>query len=506
MGGGVVKRPAFFQTPAPFRFALPPLPGNIRAHDMDSISTELVVIGSGPGGYAAAFYAADLGKKVILVERDPRLGGVCMNRGCIPSKALLNASHMISAAKESAHRGISFGDPTIDLAKLRAWKDSILEKLGQGIAGLAKMRGVTVMHGRGHFEDSSTLRVETKEGQRFIKFEKAILAVGSRPTLPKSFDLGNPLVMTSTEALEISDIPEKLLVIGGGYIGMELGTVYAAMGSSVTVIEAMEGILMGADADLVRPVAAYAKKAFKEVRLKSTVVKISTAGKQIKVVSDYNGQQLEETYDRVLVSVGRSPNSRDIGLENTKVQLDEKGFVKVDEHLASTDPNIYAIGDIAGGIMLAHKASREARIAVENLYGEGNPPNRDYVIPAVVFTDPEVAWVGLTESEAKLKNIPVQVVKFPWGASGRALTYDRTDGLTKLLIEPETERILGVGIVGHGAGELIAEGALAVEMGATAHDLAAVVHPHPTLSETLMESAEVFFGHATHVHTRKKAT
>lgn len=472
---------------------------------MEQIQTEIVVIGAGPGGYAAAFYAADLGKKVLLVEKDPRLGGVCMNRGCIPSKALLNASHMITAAKESAHRGISFGEPKIELDTLRKWKEGILEKLGGGVASLAKMRGVTVLHGRGHFEDSSTLRVETAEGQRYVKFEKAIIAAGSRPALPKAFDLGNPRVMTSTEALEVADIPESLLVVGGGYIGMELGTVYAGLGSKVTVIEAMEAILAGADPDLVRPVAAYAKKAFKEVRLKSKVLEMKTAGKQIKVTSEHNGQKLEEYYDRVLVSVGRTPNGGDLGLENTKVELDDKKFVKVDERMATTDPNIYAIGDIAGGIMLAHKASKEARIAVDNIAGEGTAVNRDYLIPAVVFTDPEVAWVGLTETEAKAKGIEVQVVKFPWGASGRALTYDRTDGTTKLIIDPTTERILGVGIVGHGAGELIGEGTVAIEMGATVHDLGAIVHPHPTLSETLMEGAEVFFGHSTHVFSKKKA-
>lgn len=471
---------------------------------MEPIQTDIVVIGAGPGGYAAAFYAADLGRKVILVERDPRLGGVCMNRGCIPSKALLNAAHAIQVARESAHRGISFGPPTIQLDQLRAWKNGILEKLGGGIASLAKMRGVTVMHGRGHFEDSQTLRVESDQGQQFIRFEKAIIAVGSRPALPRAFDLGNPRVMTSTEALEVSDIPENLLVIGGGYIGMELGTVYATLGSKVTVIEAMDGILAGADPDLVRPVALYARKAFKEVRLKSKVGKISTVGKQIKVISEFEGKTLEELYDRVLVSVGRVPNGQDLGLENTRVTLDDKGFIKVDERMATTDPNLYAIGDIAGGILLAHKASKEARIAVENLAGEGSAVNRDYVIPAVVFTDPEVAWVGLTEQEAKQKGIAVEVAKFPWGASGRALTYDRVDGLTKLVLEPETHRVLGVGIVGHGAGELIGEGAVAVEMGATAEDLAAIVHPHPTLSETLMESAEAFFGHATHVFSKKK--
>ncbi|MBN9690368.1 MAG: dihydrolipoyl dehydrogenase [Verrucomicrobia bacterium] len=472
---------------------------------MEPIQTDIVVIGAGPGGYAAAFYAADLGRKVVLVERDARLGGVCMNRGCIPSKALLNASHAIQVAKESAHRGISFGEPTVDLDRLRVWKNSILEKLGGGIASLAKMRGVTVMHGRGHFEDSNTLRVESPDsGNQFIRFEKAIIAVGSRPALPRAFDLGNPRVMTSTEALEVPDVPENLLIIGGGYIGMELGTVYSSLGSKVTVIEAMETILAGADPDLVRPVALYAKKAFKEVRLKSKVLEIKSAGKQIRVVSEFNEQRLEELYDRVLVSVGRTPNGQDLGLEHTRVERDDKGFIKVNEQMQTTDPNIYAIGDIAGGILLAHKASREARVAVDNLAGENGALNRDYVIPAVVFTDPEVAWVGLTEQEAKQKNTAVEVAKFPWGASGRALTYDRVDGLTKLIVEPGTHRILGVGLVGHGAGELIGEGAVAVEMGATVEDLSAIVHPHPTLSETLMESAEAFFGHATHVFSKKK--
>jgi dihydrolipoamide dehydrogenase len=472
---------------------------------MDPIHTDIVVIGAGPGGYAAAFYAADLGKKVILIEQDPRLGGVCMNRGCIPSKALLNAAHMISAAKESTHRGITFGSPTIDLPQLRSWKESILEKLGQGISTLAKMRGVTVIRGRGHFEDSDTLRVETPSGQQFIKFVHAVVATGSRPALPKDFDLGNPRVMTSTEALEVPDIPENLLVIGGGYIGMELGTVYSMLGSKITVIEALDTILAGADPDLARPVMAFAKRAFKEVRLKAKVQKMVTVGKQIKVTSEFQGKSYEELYDRVLVSVGRTPNGKDLGIENTKAQFDERGFIKVDEQMRTSDPKIFAIGDIAGGILLAHKASKEARIAVENICGEGNAVNRDYVIPAVVFTDPEVAWVGLTEGEAKQKGIAVEIAKFPWGASGRALTYDRVDGLTKLIVEPETHRILGVGLVGHGAGELIGEGAVAIEMGATAEDMAAIVHPHPTLSETVMEAAEVFFGHATHVFTKKRA-
>jgi dihydrolipoamide dehydrogenase len=470
---------------------------------MDSIKTEIVVVGAGPGGYAAAFYAADLGKKVILVEREKRLGGVCLNRGCIPSKALLYATHQISAARESEHRGITFEPPTVDLPKLRAWKESILERLGGGVAMLAKMRGVQVIQGRGYFEDSQTLRVETEQGQQFVRFETAILAVGSLAAMPKAFDLGNPRVMTSTEALEIEEIPENLLVVGGGYIGMEMGTVYAALGSKIVLVEALDHVLAGADPDLVRPVMTNVKKAFKEIRLKAKVTKMTTAGKQIEVEMEYNGQKLTELYDRVLVAVGRVPNSADIGLKNTKVTLDEKGFVKVNDKQQTSDPNIYAIGDIAGGILLAHKAHKEARIAVEVINGE-NSVFENVIIPAVVFTDPELAWCGLTEAEARERGVKYEVSKFPWAASGRAISFDRTDGMTKMLIDPETDRVLGVGIAGTGAGELISEAVLALEMGATAKDIALTVHPHPTLSETLMECAEAFYGHATHTVSKKR--
>ncbi len=471
---------------------------------MDSIKTEIVVVGAGPGGYAAAFYAADLGKKVILIEREKRLGGVCLNRGCIPSKALLYATHQIVGARESAHRGITFAEPVVDVNQLRAWKESILEKLGGGVATLAKMRGVQVVQGRAYFEGSNKLRVETAAGQQFVEYDQAVLAVGSVAAMPKAFDLGNPRVMTSTEALEVEDIPENLLVVGGGYIGMELGFVYSALGSKVTVVEALDAILAGADPDLARPVVQNAKKSFKEIRLKARVSKMSTAGKQIKVESEFNGQKLTELYDRVLVAVGRVPNSADLGLENTKAVLDEKGFVKVNHHQQTDDPSIYAIGDIAGGILLAHKAHKEARIAVENIHGE-NTVFENIVIPAVVFTDPELAWCGLTEAEAKEKGVKYEVAKFPWSASGRALSFDRTDGVTKMLIDPDTDRILGVGICGAGAGELISEATLAMEMGATAEDIALTVHPHPTLSETLMECAEVFYGHATHTIAKKKS-
>ena len=469
---------------------------------MEPISTEIVVVGAGPGGYTAAFYAADNGKKVTLVEQSPRLGGICLNVGCIPSKALLHATEILREAKESAGRGIEFGAAQINLDQLRSWKNSILEKLGQGIKGLAQKRGVQMIHGRGHFEDSQTLRVETSEGQKFIRYEKAIIAVGSKPAMPSAFDLGNKRIMTSTEALEIEDIPRDLLVVGGGYIGMELGTVYAALGSNVVVLEALPSILTGVDPDLVRPVTRIAQKAFKEIRVNTKVLKMATAGKQIKVTTQKDKEQREELYDRVLVSVGRAPNYSDLGLENTQVTKNDKGFIQCNPQQQTDDPNIYAIGDVNGGALLAHRASKEAKIAVESILGHASAFD-DVIIPAVVYTNPEVAWCGLTESEAKDKGIEVNVSKFLWGASGRALTLDRPDGLTKLLVEPETERILGVGIVGVGAGELISEGVLAVEMGATARDIADSVHPHPTLSETLMEAAEGFYGTATHTISRR---
>ncbi len=420
---------------------------------MEPITTEILVLGAGPGGYAAAFYAADKGKQVTLVEQSPRLGGICLNVGCIPSKALLHATEILRESKESAARGIAFGAAQIDLDKLRAWKIGILDKLGQGIKTLAEHRKVKVIHGRGHFEDSQTLRVETSDGQKFVRYEKAIIAVGSKPALPNAFDLGNPRVMTSTGALEIPDIPENLLVVGGGYIGMELGTVYAALGSKVVVLEALPSILAGVDADLARPVMRAAQKAFKEIRLNTKVLKMATAGKQIKVTIEMDKQPRDELYDRVLVSVGRTPNLADLGLENTKVTKDDKGFIHCNAQQQTEDPNIYAIGDVNGGALLAHRATREGKIAVEAIFGEPSA-FENIVIPAVVYTDPEVAWCGLTEAEAKQKNIAIKVAKFLWGASGRALTLDRPDGLTKLIIEPESERILGVGVVGAGAGEL----------------------------------------------------
>ena len=471
---------------------------------MERIKAELVVLGAGPGGYAAAFYAADLGKKVLLIEKDSRLGGVCLNRGCIPSKALLHATNLIRETEESEARGIRFSEPEIDPDQLRAWKDSVVARLSQGVSMLAKSRGVDVMYGRGRFEGVRSLRVETTEGQQFVDFEHAIVAVGSEPSIPKAWDLGSPRIMTSTEALEVETIPERLLVIGAGYIGMELGTVYASLGSEVVVVEALDSMLAGTDPDLVKPVLDRAKNNFSEIRLGTKVKTLSTRDKQIEAVTEKDGQETAELFDRVLVAVGRRPNCDDLGLENTAIELDDQGFIKVDDRQRTTDGGIYAIGDVAGGVLLAHKAAKEARVGVEALMGESTL--FEAIIPAVVFTDPEVAWCGLTEQEAKDQGIAVQITKFPWGASGRAVAVDRTDGLTKLVVEPQTERILGMGITGHGAGELISEGVVLIEMGATVRDLADSIHPHPTLSETLMECAEMFYGHATHTAPRRKRT
>lgn len=470
---------------------------------MEPVKADIVVVGAGPGGYTAAFYAADRGKKVILVEREERLGGVCLNYGCIPSKALLHATRMITETKSSEARGIRFGKPDVDLQKLREWKNSILEKLGKGIQTLARQRGVEVVKGSVCFEDSKTLRVKTDKGKTLITFDKVILAVGSKPALPPAFDIRNSRVMTSGEALELPEIPGNLLVVGGGYIGLELGTVYAALGSRVSLAEALETILFGVDADLSRLVMRKAREMFKEVRLKTNVVKMESARNQIKVTMEKEGQCTEEFYDRVLVAVGRVPGNDNLGLKSTRVEKNEKGYIEVNDKQQTHDPDIYAVGDITGGVLLAHRASRQARVAVDAILGK--PATfENVVIPAVCFTDPEVAWCGLTEEESKKKGIEVQVAKFMWGASGKALTLDRPDGLTKLIIDPGTERILGVGIVGVGAGDLISEGVLAVEMGAKVNDLARTVHPHPTLSETLMEAAEVFYGTATHTVGKKK--
>ena len=470
---------------------------------MNYLEKEVVVIGAGPGGYAAAFYAASHGKDVLLIDKSKNLGGVCLNEGCIPSKALIHATELIKEASHAESFGISFGKPKIDLDKLREWKQSIISKLNGGIKMLADKKNVTVLNGRALFEDAKTIRVETESGQQFVKFDSCIIAVGSKPALPAAFDLGNKRIMTSKEALEIQDIPKRMLVVGGGYIGLELGSVYSSLGSKITVIEAFSNMLAGADSDLVRPVAKLAKERFESILTDTKVLKMATKGKQISVTYENKDGKKQDLFDRVLVSVGRVPNSDDLGLNNAGIECEEKHFIKVNDQLETNVKNIYAIGDIAGGILLAHKASMEAKKAVERICGE-NVTKKGVHIPAVVFTDPEVAWCGLTETEAKDQGIKVNVSKFTWAASGRALSLDRTDGLTKLILEPETDKVLGVGIVGPGASELIAEGCLAVEMEATAEDLSLVVHPHPTLSETLLESAEVFYGHSAHAFNPAK--
>ncbi len=469
---------------------------------METVKADCLVIGAGPGGYAAAWAAAERGRRVQLIEHTPRLGGVCLHHGCIPSKALLHATALIREAKGlSSKRGIEFGEPTIKLETLRAWIQSIVERLEQGIRSVSRSKGIELIVGRARWVDASTLQVDTPTGPQRFSYQQAILAVGSRPTLPRTLAVRDPRIMTSTEALACDEIPRDLLVVGGGYIGLELGTVYATLGSRVVLVEAMPSVLPGVDLDLVRPLLRATQRLFTAIHCDTRVVAMERVGEQITVVCEGLGGTTSAVYDRVLVAVGRVPNTDALGLEHTQVTTDAQGFVTVNAMQQTSDPAIYAIGDIVGGPLLAHKAHHEARVAVEALTGHARA-QMTRVIPAVIFTDPEVAWCGLTETAANAAGIPVRVVRFPWAASGRAVSMDRPDGLTKLLIEPSTERILGVGMVGAGAGELISEGALAMEVGATARTLADVIHPHPTLSETLMECAERFYSAPTRLAAR----
>jgi dihydrolipoamide dehydrogenase len=471
----------------------------------------VAVIGAGPGGYAAAFYAADLGMQVTLIDNEKNPGGVCLYRGCIPSKALLHVAKLLDESKHASEWGIEFGTPKVDVSKLRDYKNRVVEKLTSGTGQVSKFRKVNYIQGWASIVDPKTIKVKkTDGGDQSVSVDAMILALGSLPTRIPSLSIDSPRVLDSTGALDLPEVPTSMLVIGGGYIGLELGSVYAALGTRVSVVEMTPGLLPGADRDLVKFLAQRVEKTFEKVMVstKVTSMKEVRGGNPsglpgIAVTFEGEGAPKEATYDYVLVSIGRRPNAKIDGLDKTKVKVDAKGFIETDGQRRTAEPTIFAIGDVAGEPMLAHKASHEARVAVEAIAGH-KAEFAPAAIPAVVFTDPEIAWAGLTEAEAEKQGLKVEVAKFPWPASGRAIAIDRVDGLTKLIIEPETERILGVGIAGSGAGELISEGVLAIEMGATASDLKLTIHPHPTLTETLMESAEVFFGQATHVYKPRR--
>lgn len=472
-----------------------------------AIHSQLVVLGAGPGGYAAAFLAADLGMQVTLVDMEPRLGGVCLLRGCIPSKALLHVAKVISESQEMAEWGVEFSKPKVKIDALRARKEKIIATLTGGLAQLAKRRNVQVIHARAWFQNSTTLRLERRDkpGTDDLTFDHCILATGSRPIKISTFDIGSARVMDSTGALELPDVPESLLVVGGGYIGLEMGTVYAELGSKVSVVELTDGLLPGADRDLVKPLHSRLEKLFTKIALGTKVVGMSDQkdAVEVKLQNADGSNERTEKFSRVLVSVGRRPNSDGIGLENTRAQLDKRGFVVTDERQSTADEHILAIGDVAGEPMLAHKAAHQGKVAVEGLHGEP-AVFQPLAIPAVVFTDPEIAWAGLTEEQAKREGRSVEVTRYPWAASGRAVALGRTDGLTKFLIDPVTERLVGIGIVGSGAGELLAEGVLAIEMGCTPRDVADSIHPHPTLSETLAFANEAFLGTATEIYRPRR--
>jgi dihydrolipoamide dehydrogenase len=466
-------------------------------------TTQLAVLGAGPGGYAAAFYAADLGMQVALIDEEKNPGGVCLYRGCIPSKALLHVAKVVDEARHAGNWGVTYADPKIDVDKLRAFKQGVVDKLTAGVGSVAKLRKVKFIQGRATLTGPRSMTVAGAGGNTELQFEHLILATGSHPTKIPTLSLDSPRMMDSTSGLELPDVPKSLLVIGGGYIGLELGTVYAALGSKVSVVEMTPGLLPGADRDLVAVLEKRLKSLFSAIMLNTKVVKVAEEKNGIRVTFEGDVAEKEQIFDRVLVAVGRRPNSKIPGLETTQVKVAPNGFVEIDGQRRTAEPNIFAIGDVAGEPMLAHKASHEARVAVEAIAGH-KAVFEPQAIPAVVFTDPEIAWCGLTEAQAQADGVDFEVAKFPWAALGRAITIDRPEGLTKLVLEKGTGRILGVGIAGSGAGELIAEGVLAIEMGATAEDLKLVIHPHPTLSETLMESAEVFFGQSTHVYKPKR--
>ena len=457
---------------------------------------EVFVVGAGPGGYTAAFLAADRGMNVTLIDENLKPGGVCLHKGCIPSKSLLHLSRLIEETQNAEVYGVKFQPPEIDLNRIREWNSEIISKMANGLRSLCKQRGVKFVSGRAKFLDGNSLAINNNDR---MSFDHCVLATGSKPFCPSLFSKIGSRVLTSTSALDLVDIPERLLVVGGGYIGLEMGTVYSSLGSQVTVVEMTGDLLAGVDRDLVRPLFSRLKSKFHNIYLNAQVVSCELQDNQVAV--QFDGDLEAACYDRVLVAVGRKPNTIDMGLEFTRVETNGNGFIKVDEQFQTGEPSIYAIGDVIGGAMLAHKASAEGKKVVGILGGKSSSRNT-LSVPAVVFTDPEIAWYGLTETVAKNENRKIEIAKFPWGASGRAQTLGRPDGLTKLIIDSDTEQVLGIGITGVGAGELLGEGVLAIDNGLKVKDLAHSVHPHPTLSETIMESAEAFNGEATHIYKR----
>jgi len=463
-----------------------------------ALETEVLVIGSGPGGYASAFRAADLGKDVTMVDLAARPGGVCLFEGCIPSKTYLHLAELIDDAARAEAMGVRFGKPQIDLEGLRRWKAEVIDKMAGGLVSLSSARGVQVIQGRAEFESSTSVRVYESEVSR-INFKHAVVATGSTPApFPGADFKPGGRIMSSTGALALADIPERLLVLGGGYVGLELGMVYAALGSRVSLVELQDRLLTGVDADLVKPLQKRLQTIFESISLQTRVAAMADDDTGVDVTLEGVDGTGEHRFDRVLVAIGRRPNSSGIGLENTSVKVDQKGCVIVDEQLRTADERIFAVGDVVGGMMLAHKATREGKIAAEVISGQPSAFDAR-AIPAVVYTHPQIAWCGMTEEQAKSENIAVNIQRFPWKFSGRAATMGASEGLTKMIIDPESGRIIGVGITGRDTEGLVAEGVLAIEMGALAEDVALSIHPHPTLSETESEAAELFFGSATHI-------
>ena len=480
--------------------AVPPAPvaGGADLH------SEVLVLGSGPGGYTAAFRAADLGKKVGLIERHAPLGGVCLNVGCIPSKALLHAARVVTEAEEMSHSGIEFGKPKIDLDRLRSWKDGVVGRLTKGLAALAKQRKVTTLQGVGQFESPNQIAVETSEGVKRVSFDACIIAAGSRVARIPGFPYEDERLMDSTGALQLADIPRRLLVIGGGIIGLEMACVYDALGAKVTVVEMADGLIPGADRDLIRPLAKRIEKRYEAVYLNTKVAKLESRPEGLLATFEGEVKPQQQMFNRVLMAVGRRPNGAELGAERAGVAVDARGYIPVDKQQRSNVPHIFAIGDVCGEPMLAHKATHEAKVAAETIAGHKVAFDA-MTIPSVAYTDPEVAWMGLTETEAKKQGIAYDKASFPWAASGRALSIGRDEGLTKLLYDKDSKRLLGAGIVGVNAGELIAELVLALEMGADMEDIGLTIHPHPTLSETPFVAAEMALGSITDLYAPRKS-